>query len=244
MGCRRSWVPQRNTRAVGARYRAMPSIEQPRCQPPGAALASIQDDERHEVKSTSLWLDTNHPDQRSSLTHNARAEVCVIGAAIAGTTAAYPLAREGRRVLLLNHGTPGCGQTGVTTAHLSNVIDDRYTEIIRLHGVDGARLARESHAAAISRIETICREERIDADFERVSGYLFLSPEHDESYLDEEQDAAVRAGLHAEKLLRAPVSGFESGPCLHFADQGQFHPLKYLNGLLNAFVTHGGRVHG
>ena len=168
----------------------------------------------------------------------------MIGAGIAGATAAYLLAREGRSVILLDDGTPGCGQTGVTTAHLSNVIDDRYTEIIRLHGVEGARLARESHAAAISRIETICREERIDADFERVSGYLFLSPEHDESYLDEEQDAAVRAGLHAEKLLRAPVSGFESGPCLHFADQGQFHPLKYLNGLLNAFVTHGGRVHG
>ena len=196
------------------------------------------------MKSTSLWLDTDHPDQRSSLTHNARADVCVIGAGIAGVTTAYLLAREGRSVILLDDGTPGCGQTGVTTAHLSSVIDDRYTEMIRLHGLEGARLARESHAAAITRIETICADEGIAADFQRVSGYLFLSPEHDDAYLDEEQDAALQAGLQVEKLLRAPVSGFQSGPCLHFPNQGQFHPLKYLNGLLKAFTTHGGRVHG
>ena len=168
----------------------------------------------------------------------------MIGAGIAGVTTAYLLAREGRSVILIDDGTPGCGQTGVTTAHLSCVIDDRYTEMIRLHGVDGARVARQSHAAAISRIETICREENISADFQRVSGYLFLSPEHEHAYLDEEQEAALQAGLQVEKLLRAPVNGFDSGPCLHFPNQGQFHPLKYLNGLLQAFTAHGGRLHG
>lgn len=196
------------------------------------------------MKSTSLWLDTNHPGPRSSLTHNAKADVCVIGAGIAGVTTAYLLAREGRSVILLDGGTPGCGQTGVTTAHLSSVIDDRYTEMIRLHGVEGARLARASHAAAIARIESICGDEELDADFERVSGYLFLSPEHDDAYLDEEQDAALQAGLQVEKLLRAPVAGFDSGPCLHFPGQGQFHPLKYLNGLLDAFLKRGGRLSG
>ena len=196
------------------------------------------------MKSTSLWLDTDHPHRRSSLTHDARADVCIIGAGIAGVSTAYLLAHDGRSVILIDDGTPGCGQTGVTTAHLSNVIDDRYTEMIRLHGVDGARLARESHTEAISRIESICRDERIDADFKRVSGYLFLSPEHDESYLDEEQDAASRAGLQAEKLVRAPVSQFESGPCLHFPNQGQFHPLKYLNGLVDAITARGGRIYG
>jgi glycine/D-amino acid oxidase-like deaminating enzyme/nitrite reductase/ring-hydroxylating ferredoxin subunit len=196
------------------------------------------------VKNTSLWLDTAYPDRWSSLTQDARAEVCVIGAGIAGVTTAYLLAREGRPVILIDDGTPGCGQTAVTTAHLASVIDDRYTEMIRLHGVEGARLAFESHAAAISRIESICHEERIDADFQRVSGYLFLSPEHDDSWLDEEQSASIKAGLQVEKLLRAPVDGFESGPCLHFPNQGQFHPLKYLNGLLAAFSARGGQVYG
>lgn len=196
------------------------------------------------MKSTSLWLDTSHPEVHPALTSDTHTDVCVIGAGISGVTTAYLLAREGRSVILLDTGTPGCGQTAMTTAHLASVIDDRFTEMIRLHGVDGARLAHQSHAAAIARIETICAEERIDADFRRVSGYLFLGPEHDESDLDEEMDAARQAGARVEKLPRAPVKGFDSGVCLHFPDQGQFHPLKYLNGLLAAFARMGGRIHG
>lgn len=196
------------------------------------------------MKSTSIWLDTAHPEREPSLTRDTDADVCVIGAGIAGVTTAYLLAKEGRSVVLIDDGTPGCGQTGITTAHLSDVIDDRYTEMIRLHGVDGARLACDSHRSAIARIESICRQEQIDADFARVSGYLFLSPEHDEQFLNEEMDAARQAGLEVEHLPGAPVNGFHSGPCLHFPRQGQFHPLKYLNGLLTAFTRNGGRVHG
>ena len=195
-------------------------------------------------KSTSIWLDTAHPARQPSLTGSIDADVCVIGAGIAGVTTAYLLMREGRSVVLIDAGTPGCGQTGVTTAHLSNVIDDRYTEMIRLHGLEGARHACDSHRCAIARIESICERERIDADFARVSGYLFLGPEHDESFLDEEFDAARQAGVDVEKVARASVSGFESGPCLHFPRQGQFHPLKYLNGLLDVFIRDGGRLYG
>ncbi len=196
------------------------------------------------MKSTSLWLDTAPPQRQPSLTTDTTADVCVIGAGIAGVTTAYLLAREGRSVALIDDGSPGCGQTGMTTAHLSNVIDDRYTEMIRLHGEEGARLACDSHGSAITRIETICRDEGIDAGFQRVSGYLFLAPEHDESYLNDEMAAARRAGLEVNKLARAPVQGFQSGPCLEFPRQGQFHPLDYLNGVVAAFLRLGGRVYG
>lgn len=196
------------------------------------------------MKSTSFWLDTARPGRYPSLGSDADADVCVVGAGIAGITTAYLLAQDGRSVVLIDDGTPGCGQTGVTTAHLTAVIDDRYTEMIRLHGEEGARLACESHRSAIARIEAICERERIEADFRRVSGYLFLSPEHDESHLDEELAAARRAGLEVEKLRRAPVEGFESGPCLHFPDQAQFHPLAYVRGLLDACTGRGVRIHG
>jgi glycine/D-amino acid oxidase-like deaminating enzyme/nitrite reductase/ring-hydroxylating ferredoxin subunit len=205
----------------------------------GAPLALF-----HGVKSTSLWLDTAHPNRQPPLTRDAEADVCVIGAGIAGLTTAYLLAKEGRSVIVIDDGTPGCGMTGVTTAHLTAVIDDRYAEIIRLHGVDGARLACDSHRSAIARIESICQQERIDAGFARVSGYLFLSPEHDQRDLDEEMDAARQAGLEVEKLDAAPVNGFRSGPCLHFPRQAQFHPLDYLNGLVTAFTRGGGQLYG
>jgi glycine/D-amino acid oxidase-like deaminating enzyme/nitrite reductase/ring-hydroxylating ferredoxin subunit len=196
------------------------------------------------MKSASLWLDTAHPQRYPALTSDIETDVCVIGAGISGVTTAYLLSREGRSVALIDAGTPGGGQTGVTTAHLTAVIDDRYSEMIRLHGEDGARLSCDSHRSAIGLIELICRRERIDAGFRRVGGYLFLSPEQDERSLDEEQEAARTAGLEVEKLPRAPVQGFESGTCLHFPGQAQFHPLRYLQGLLDTCTAAGVRVHG
>jgi glycine/D-amino acid oxidase-like deaminating enzyme/nitrite reductase/ring-hydroxylating ferredoxin subunit len=193
-------------------------------------------------RNESVWLDTTQPDRFPSLAQDVGTDVCVIGAGIAGMTTAYLLAREGRSVVLVDDGRPGCGQTGVTTAHLASAIDDRYQEIIRLHGEHGARLACDSHMAAIDRIEAISHLEQIDCDFARVSGYLFPGPGHDASEIDKEFEAARTARADVERLPRAPVEGFESGPCLHFARQGQFHPLKYLNGLADAFHRRGGQL--
>ncbi len=195
-------------------------------------------------RSTSLWIHTVDVGRRPPLSEDAAADVCVVGAGIAGLTTAYLLARDGRRVILLDDGTPGCGQTGVTTAHLSSVIDDGYEEMIRLHGVHGARLAYRSHRAAIDRIEAICDLERIDCDFTRVSGYLFPGPGHDGKDLGRELGAAQQAGVDVERLPRMPEGGLTAGgPCLHFPGQAQFHPLKYLRGLAAAFERAGGRRH-
>ena len=194
-------------------------------------------------RTNSIWLETAYPERFGPLPEDVRADACVVGAGIAGLTTAYLLARDGRRVVVIDDGRPGCGQTGVTTAHLSNEIDDSYQEIVRLHGEYGARLACESHRAAIDRIEAIAQLENIACDFERVSGYLFLAPEHGATELDNELEAARTAGAEVERLERAPVRGFDSGPCLRFRNQGQFHPMKYVNGLVEAFTRAGGRLY-
>jgi NADPH-dependent 2,4-dienoyl-CoA reductase/sulfur reductase-like enzyme len=61
-------------------------------------------------------------------------DVCVVGAGIAGLSTAYGLAREGRRVAVLDDGPIGGGETGRTTAHLTNALDDRYVFLERMHG--------------------------------------------------------------------------------------------------------------
>ena len=179
-----------------------------------------------------------------ALSENTHCDVCVVGAGIAGLTTAYLLAKEGKRVLVLEDGMIGSGETGRTTAHLSNALDDRYYKLEKLFGQENARLAAESHAAAIATIERICREENIDCDFERVNGYLFLSPDSDPSELDDELEAAHRAGLSDVRLLPdAGVEGFTPGRCLVFPGQGQFHALKYLAGLAEAVTRLGGQIY-
>jgi len=194
-------------------------------------------------QSTSLWMATGVVPKQSPLAEDSQADVCIVGAGIAGLTTAYLLVREGKRVIVLDDGAIGGGQTQRTTAHLSNVIDDRYFNIERLHGPDGARLAAESHTAAIDRIEAIVVEEGIACDFLRLDGHLFLAPGESPDLLDRELDAARRAGLSGvERLARAPLKCFDTGPCLRFPRQAQFHPLKYLVALAAVVQRLGGRI--
>jgi len=196
-------------------------------------------------RSTSLWMATADTPSQSQLKESIRTDICIIGAGIAGLTTAYLLAKEGRSVVVLDDGVSGGGMTGRTTAHLTNAFDDRYVEIEKLHGEDGARLTAESHTAAIEKISEIIAAENIDCDFEWVDGFLFCAPEHSVDLLDDELAASHRAGLNGvEKVARVPVQSFNTGPALRFPRQAQFHPLKYLDGVVKAIMRDGGRVFG
>lgn len=191
----------------------------------------------------SPWMSFAVPPTQP-LESDVRCDVCVVGAGIAGLTTAYLLAKKGRSVVVLDDGPIGGGMTSRTTAHLMSAIDDRYHEIERLHGGEGARLAAQSHAAAIEAIEAICAHEAIECDLERLDGYLFLPPGGDPDELLREYEAALRAGVEELHWAdRAPFAGFETGRCLRFGKQGQLHPLKYLAGLASAIERLGGRIH-
>lgn len=191
----------------------------------------------------SIWMSTAEEPESASLSENMHADVCIVGAGIAGMSTAYFLTRAGKAVIVLDDGRIGGGMTERTTAHLCNAIDNRYFEIEHLHGEKGAMLAAESHTAAIDRIEAIVAEEGIACEFERLDGYLFVPPNESKDLLERELEAAHHAGLtNVEQVGRAPIDGFDTGLCLRFPRQAQFHPLKYLAGLRRAIERDGGRI--
>lgn len=195
-------------------------------------------------QSRSIWMDTEEVPLQSALEERVSADVCIVGAGIAGMTTAYLLACEGKAVVVLDDGPIGGGMTGRTTAHLVNALDDRYFELERLHGEEGARLAAESHTAAIDKVEAIVRDEAIKCEFERLDGYLFVPPRESQKILDDELEAVHRAGLtNIEKVERVPWGAYDTGPALRFPRQAQFHPLKYLAGLARAINEKGGQIY-
>jgi glycine/D-amino acid oxidase-like deaminating enzyme/nitrite reductase/ring-hydroxylating ferredoxin subunit len=195
-------------------------------------------------RTTSVWMRTADMPEQTQLKADVQADVVIVGAGIAGLTTAYLLTKEGKRVVVLDDGPLAGGETCRTTAHLVNALDDRYYELERLHGERGARLAAESHTAAVDKIEAIVHEEGIDCDFTRLDGYLFVPPGDDPAQLGEELRAAHRAGLtEVEHVERAPVESFDTGPALRFPRQAQFHILKYLRGLAEAVTRGGGEIY-
>jgi glycine/D-amino acid oxidase-like deaminating enzyme/nitrite reductase/ring-hydroxylating ferredoxin subunit len=195
-----------------------------------------------EGKTVSYWEQTGNELQTDSLTETVETDVCIIGGGISGLTTAYLLTKAGKRVIVIDDGTIGGGETCRTTAHLSNALDDRIYRIEGWHGEEKTRLAVEAHSRAIGEIERIVESEKIDCDFLRVDGYL-IEAEDGEDDLQKELEAAHRAGFaEVEFVERAPIQDFDTGKCLRFPRQGQFHVLKYLSGLAKAIEQNGGRI--
>ena len=190
----------------------------------------------------SFWEATDEESALHPLRENTSADVCIVGAGIAGLSIAYELSHAGQKVIVLDDGAVGRGMTGRTTAHLVNALDDRYYDLEKFHGLDGAHLAAQSHTAAVDRIEKIATAENIDCDFERLDGYLFEPPNEALKNLEKEFDACVRAGIGVEWVKRAPIEAFDTHRAIRFPRQAQIHPLKYLRGLADAVTRKGGQI--
>jgi len=195
------------------------------------------------TSTNSVWFDKTLESGASRLDRDESCDVCVVGAGIAGLTTAYRLACEGKSVIVLE-GLPkiASGETAFTTAHLASVLDDRFSNLKKIHGLGVVETAHRSHAAAIDFIEATARTERIDCDFARTHGVLFPATKADLSIIDEEENVVREAGISVERIESLHLGRTSISPCLRFPHQGQFHPLKYLMGLAAAIASRGGRI--
>src|SRR5256885_16294924 len=146
-------------------------------------------------RNQSVWSATAAMPECAPLQENVHVDVCVIGGGIAGLSTAYQLCQAGKSVAVLDDGPLAGGMTAMTTGHLTNMLDDRYFELEKLHGEEAIRAAADSHTAGIERIDEIERKEGIDCDFSRLDGYLFLAEGDKRATLEKELNEAQRAGL-------------------------------------------------
>jgi glycine/D-amino acid oxidase-like deaminating enzyme/nitrite reductase/ring-hydroxylating ferredoxin subunit len=196
--------------------------------------------------TVSAWIDGVEMPQFGKLDADVTCDVCVVGAGIAGLTTAYLLTQAGKKVVVIDDGPICGGETQRTTAHLSNVIDDRYSTLKSEHGLEKAKLAFESHSAAIELIDKIASEENIDCDFQRLDGYLFRGEKKSHNrMLRKEFDTCNEVGFEGIELLdTVPLDFFpEPRMAIRFPMQGQFHVLKYLSGVARAIVREDGQIY-
>lgn len=160
-------------------------------------------------------------------------DVVVVGAGVAGLATALCLAQDGRQVLVVDRQGVGEGESLRTTAHLASALDDRFYNLARWHGKDGARLAAASHAAAIDWIEDFVGSTAGECGFRRVPGYLF-SHDGKTSRLEQECDAAFEAGLPVSYLERGIPELPGLGPALRFENQARIDMDRYMSALAHA----------
>jgi glycine/D-amino acid oxidase-like deaminating enzyme/nitrite reductase/ring-hydroxylating ferredoxin subunit len=193
--------------------------------------------------SPSVWSLAEVDPSVTALDEDVSAEVCVIGAGIAGLLVANRLADAGRSVVVLDQAGVLAGESRQTTAHLTSVPDAGYSRLESMHGEGKTRRFAESHAAAIDLIEKLATAEAIDCDFRRVDGYLYdHADSRAEGSLESESQAGQRAGIEC-RLVEASPLPFANGPAVRIRHQADFHPVKFGFGLARGIVARGGRIH-
>lgn len=177
----------------------------------------------------SRWIeDTPLEKKYPSLEDDIQVDVAVIGGGIVGIVTAYYLAKAGRSVALLEKDTLASGETGNTTAFLTEVFDFYLYEIKKRFGKKIAKKTWDAGRLAIDEIERISHDEKIECDFKRVAVYIYAADKDGFESLKKEYKLARELGLLHVDIFDKNDLPFKNAGYMKVEKQGKFHPRKFL----------------
>ncbi|GGU40775.1 FAD-dependent oxidoreductase [Lentzea flava] len=189
----------------------------------------------------SLWLSALSASPRPPLTGKHTCDVAVVGGGITGLTTALLLKRCGLNVVVLEADRVASGVSGNNTAKVTALQSTVYTQITKAHGVSAAADYATASQRAVTQVADLVQLEGIDCDLRRAPGVTYAYTESEVQSVEDELQAAGRAGLpaYASTDLDLP---FEVHAAVKLDDQLALHPVKYLQGLAAAIEGDGSKV--
>jgi glycine/D-amino acid oxidase-like deaminating enzyme/nitrite reductase/ring-hydroxylating ferredoxin subunit len=192
--------------------------------------------------SKSVWMNTG-TERSPALKGNYRADVAIVGAGISGIMTALFLRDAGKSVILLDKSEPPSGESCLTTGHVTEVLDYRFSDLIHKFGQDEASEISAASRRGLELLRRRIEQDAIACDWEDLPAYLYIEKYEDREYLKEELAALRTLGIFCKYSDSAPLP-FPTVGCIEIADQAQFHPVKYLHTLLSRFRDRGGLIFG
>jgi glycine/D-amino acid oxidase-like deaminating enzyme/nitrite reductase/ring-hydroxylating ferredoxin subunit len=189
----------------------------------------------------SWWIKSTQATNYPQMDGDINADVAVLGGGIAGLTVAFLLAREGRAVTVVEADRVAAAVSGYTTAKLSVQHNLIFADLADRHGEDAARVYAESQTRALEWVAEAAAAYGIDCELERVRSIVYTESRDDLPSLEQELEAARKAGLAAELVQDSPLPWPIAG-AVAIANQAQFHPRRYLLELAAGIVNAGGRI--
>jgi gamma-glutamylputrescine oxidase len=196
--------------------------------------------------TVSLWLDP--PEMLAPpLDRDVDCDVVVVGAGLAGSSAALALAEAGVQVVWLERDRVAGAATGRNAGLLLQGTAERYDRATAIMGRERARaihrLSLENHAL----IRELVGRHAIDCDYRRSGSLQLAGSEAEEHELLASARLLVEDGFHAQhaegdalpELYRK--AGFRVGVIL--PDDGELHPVRFVRGVARAAMAAGVRLH-
>ncbi|HEX3732591.1 MAG TPA: FAD-dependent oxidoreductase [Mycobacteriales bacterium] len=190
---------------------------------------------------TSYWIDSTANPSFPQLTEDIAVDVAVIGGGIAGIATAWELVRAGREVVVIEADHLLAATTGNTTAKLSAQHGLIYDRLRSTLGESTSRAYGHDQLDAVEYVAAVADELGIDCDIERRPSISYATDAQQVSAVEAEVEAARASGLPASVVYESPLP-YPIAAGVRVEDQIQFHPRKYLLGLVADLVRGGSRV--
>jgi glycine/D-amino acid oxidase-like deaminating enzyme/nitrite reductase/ring-hydroxylating ferredoxin subunit len=190
----------------------------------------------------SHWVRTSPQRGYPVLEGDLSCEVAVVGAGIAGLSAALELKRRGVQVVVLEARWIGAGATGYTTAKLSSLHGLTYDDLAQTHGEEVAQAYGAANEWGLRRVAETVEELGIDCELRRKPNFTYTLESAGVARIEQEVAAAARLGLPASLAGEIPELPFGVAAAVRFDDQAEFHPLRYLAGVAEELDHDGPRL--
>ncbi|WP_042223648.1 FAD-dependent oxidoreductase [Oceanobacillus manasiensis] len=190
----------------------------------------------------SYWRDTGKVPSFGELKENISTDVAVVGAGIAGVMTAYQLAKEGKEVALLEARELFSGTSGFTTAKLTAQHNLIYDELINRYGQESAKQFYQANMEGIASIKELSDQYGIDCELEEREAFVYTQKMQNRNKVIKEIEAYEKLGIEGEFIEDLPLN-IEIEAAIMMRNQAQFHPVKFLSGLLDEFVKLGGQIY-
>ena len=174
----------------------------------------------------SVWQENSSFQKFPSLKGDAKTKVLIIGGGITGLLTAYLLNRSGVPYILLEKDRIAGGVTGNTTAKITFQHGLIYSKILRMYGLEKARMYLEINRAALEQYALICKD--IDCDFEYKDNFVYSLDNREK--ITDELEALEQIGFKADFCADLELP-FKTAGAVCFKKQAQFNPLKFLSAI-------------
>ena len=162
----------------------------------------------------------------------------IVGGGMAGITNAYLLSKAGKKVVLLEKENLGEHVTDRTTGFLTSVIDTDPEKLTKQFGTRNAELILESHKNAITEVEKIIKEEKIECEFERCTNYIYANNKNEERVLLNLAKVYKKLGIEAEYKKENKLK-FNDFGYIEMPNHAKFNAIKYLTSLAKLATKNG-----
>lgn len=160
-------------------------------------------------------------------------DILIIGGGITGLSCAYFLKDSGYKISLVDKSFIGMGVSSKTTAKLNYLQGTFYQDIEKNHGKIKSKLYFDSQLEAIKLVGDIVKKNGIKCNLEKVNSFLFTNEEENIQKLDKERDLLKGWNVKVSEVSSLPLSQVSIKKGIVVGNTYVFHPLKYLNGILN-----------